>query len=959
MGKLNTPRIVHLLCTIVLFAGGLYASDDVVAVQIGRSTFDVRASHIYVRMRSARTRDDAQQLLPARYTVAEPLLDAARSVHFSSSAQPRAPQPTDPTKHLLWSSEEQLTRTFAVEIRGIAPLAAVRELVTKAREHVELAEPWFVMQPHAVKRVQPNDPMQNEQQYLATISALAGWEAYSGDTSVIIAISDNGVSQTHEDLRGNIARNWQEIPGNEIDDDGNGYVDDALGYNFASATDGTLPGETANNAADGHGTKVSGLAGAWANNGVGITGVGYRSRFFPMKVSANGASSIIFGYQSLIYAAQRTFSVVNTSWGLVKPFSAIDQSVIDYCRANNVLVVASAGNHGSGASGDGWRYINYPSGYNGVLGVGETDKDDFVQSSSGLGGNAKVMAPGSQAFTTEASGGYTSFNVEGTSFASPIVAGVAALVRGKYPSLTPDQVIGLLRRTSDDISSKNSNVAAFLPGRVNMQRALTTDPMSLVSCRIASTRIVDPLTSRTTVRYRSGDSVFMVLTITNDLRAITGGTVRLRVSDALGWSVRIAQESVQLGAMTSGGQREVSFTLYLDQLTLDLPCILALEIEAEGEQDRAFVYLQPPSSMTTFTNGVVAVSMGDDGAVGYSSVLEAKQGDGFGWLPRGFQLMSPSGFILSENNIRSSTGYADMPPYRSDFAPSKVFVDPRTNEGVMNDPGALSPIGIDIQQTVRFPDPQQPIVVMKVRLTNTSGQDRSSVGSGYFFDWDIGSDAANNRARLAPEAIPTSLTGTGSAAEVFTREGFDVTICHAVVSQSPAGAAQSATFPYAAFVNDQDGFSVADRIRMLSSGTTVQAVNAGDLCSVIGMNYPGTLANGSFYEYTVVITLGATANEATSRMRDVLPTAVSVQEERVVAGARVVPNPARDVVTVASEEPLASITIFDTTGRMVSYHRGDGQPSFVLSTANLPSGVYVLSLRSRTSMATSMLSIVR
>lgn len=959
MGKLNTPRIVHLLCTIVLFAGGLHASDDVVAVQIGRSTFDVRASHIYVRMRSARTRDEAQQLLPARYTVAEPLLDAARSVHFSSSAQPRAPQPTDPTKHLLWSSEEQLTRTFAVEIRGIAPLAAVRELATKAREHVELAEPWFVMQPHAVKRVQPNDPMQNEQQYLATISALAGWEAYSGDTSVIIAISDNGVSQTHEDLRGNIARNWQEIPGNEIDDDGNGYVDDALGYNFASATDGTLPGETANNAADGHGTKVSGLAGAWANNGVGITGVGYRSRFFPMKVSANGASSIIFGYQSLIYAAQRTFSVVNTSWGRVKPFSAIDQSVIDYCRANNVLVVASAGNHGSGASGDGWRYINYPSGYNGVLGVGETDKDDFVQSSSGLGGNAKVMAPGSQAFTTEASGGYTSFNVEGTSFASPIVAGVAALVRGKYPSLTPDQVIGVLRRTSDDISSKNSNVAVFLPGRVNMQRALTTDPMSLVSCRIASTRIVDPLTSRTTVRYRSGDSVFMVLTIANDLRAITGGTVRLRVSDALGWSVRIAQESVELGAMTSGGQREVSFTLYLDQLTLDLPCILALEIDAEGEQDRAFVYLQPPSSMTTFTNGVVAVSMGDDGAVGYSSVLEAKQGDGFGWLPRGFQLMSPSGFILSENNIRSSTGYADMPPYRSDFAPSKVFVDPRTNEGVMNDPGALSPIGIDIQQTVRFPDPQQPIVVMKVRLTNTSGQDRSSVGSGYFFDWDIGSDAANNRARLAPEAIPTSLTGTGSAAEVFTREGFDVSICHAVVSQSPAGAAQSATFPYAAFVNDQDGFSVADRIRMLSSGTTVQAVNAGDLCSVIGMNYPGTLANGSFYEYTVVITLGATANEATSRMRDVLPAAVSVQEERVVAGARVVPNPARDVVTVASEEPLASITIFDTTGRMVSYHRGDGQPSFVLSTANLPSGVYVLSLRSRTSMATSMLSIVR
>ncbi len=959
MGKQTTPRIVHLLYTLLLLAGGLHASDDVVTVRMADRTYEVRASHIYVRMRAVRSRDQAQTLLPSRYTVTEPLLDAERTEFFSSSAQLRAPQPTDPRNHLLRMSEEQLTRTFTVEIRGVTPLAAIRELTAKYSDHVELAEPWYVMQPNAVKRVQPNDPMRNEQLYLAAISALAGWDVFSGDTSIVIGISDNGVSQTHEDLRGNIARNWGEIPGNEIDDDGNGYVDDALGYNFASTVDGTPRGETANNAADGHGTKVSGLAAATANNGIGITGIGYRSRFFPMKVSESGSSAVLFGYQSLIYAAQRKFSVVNTSWGLVKPFSAIDQSVIDYCRANNVLVVASAGNHGSGASGDGWRFINYPSGYNGVFGVGETDKDDFVQSSSGLGGNAKVMAPGWQAFTTEAGGGYTNFNVEGTSFASPIVAGIAALVRGKYPQLTLDQVTGVLRRTADDISSKNSNVAAFLPGRVNMQRALSTDPMSLISCRVASTRFVEPSTSRSTTRYRSGDTVTMIVTIANDLRAISGGTLRLRVSDAPGWSVRIADDTAALGALASGAEREVSFTLYLDQLTLELPCILALEIDAEGEEDRAFVYLRPPSSMTTFSNGVLAFSMGDDGAVGYNSVGDSKQGSGFGWLPRGIQLMSPGGVILTEDNTRSSTGFADMPPYRSDFTPSKLFVDPRAEVGVMSDPNAASPIGISIQQTVRFPDPAQSAVAFRVKLTNTSGQERSAVGAGYFFDWDIGSDAKNNRARLAPEAIPQALTGQGSAAEVFTREGFDVAVCHAVVSQSPAGIAQSATFPYAAFVNDQDGFSVADRIRMLSSGTTMQAVNAGDLCSVIGMSYPGKLAVGSSYEYTVVITLGATANEATSRMRDVLPTAVSVQEELETTRVRVYPNPARDVVTVTSSQPTTSITIFDATGRVVLYHRGDGTPSHVLSTVDLPSGVYVLSLRSALSITTSVLNIVR
>ena len=351
--------------------------------------------------------------------------------------------------------------------------------------------------------------------------------------------------------------------------------------------------------------------------------------------------------------------------------------------------------------------------------------------------------------------------------------------------------------------------------------------------------------------------------------------------------------------------------------------------------------------------------MGDDGAVGYSSVLESKQGDGFGWLPRGYQLMSPSGAFVTEGDVRSSTGYADVAPYRSDFTPSKLFVEPRADVGVMNDPTVLSPIGIDVQQAVRLPNPELPVVVMKVTLTNTTGQDRSNVGSGYFFDWDIGSDAGNNRARLAPEAIPQSLQSASSAAELFTREGFDVAICHAVVSQSLGGVAQSAAFPYATVVNDVDGLSVADRLRMLSNGTSIQTTVAGDLSSVIGMRYPGVMPDGASYEYTVVITLGATANEATSRMRDVLPTAVSVQEERETTTVQVYPNPARDVVTVACREPLASIMIVDATGRVVSYHHGNGQPSHVLSTANLSSGVYVLWLRTNSSTTTSVLNIVR
>ena len=134
------------------------------------------------------------------------------------------------------------------------------------------------------------------------------WDIFKGDSSIIIGIIDAGALQDHEDLVNSIWRNEGEIPENGIDDDNNGYIDDYNGVNFSYLDDGTDPASTFNVIE--HGTKVAGIAGATVNNKVGIAGIAYNCRIFPMKTSVNGSGNITHGFESMIYAAQNGIKVV-------------------------------------------------------------------------------------------------------------------------------------------------------------------------------------------------------------------------------------------------------------------------------------------------------------------------------------------------------------------------------------------------------------------------------------------------------------------------------------------------------------------------------------------------------------------------------------------------------------------------------------------------------------------------
>jgi len=802
---------------------------------------------------------------------------------------------------------------------------------------VEYAEPWYV----ASTQGAANDPEIASQGYLLLIKADKAWELYTGDSSVVIGVSDNGVSQTHEDLGPNIAPNRAEIPSNGIDDDQNGYVDDYIGCNFASALDNTPPGNTFNSSNAGHGTMVAGLAGAGANNGIGILGLGFKSRFFPMKTAAVGSDGIIFGYQSLIYSAQRGFKVVNASWGIVKPASPIDQSVIDYCVANDVLVVASAGNHGSGTGGAGWLTLNYPSAYNGVLGVGETDESDQVQYTSGLGLNAGVMAPGRDAYTTDVSGGYTGFNVRGTSFASPMVAGLAALVRGKYPQLTALQTAAHIRRTADDITFKNVDYAQIVPGRINMLRALETEPLSAPAVRIELVH-KQSYNGRIADRFFPGDTLYVTMDLVNDLGPVSDLATRLVVAEENGWTVQIIRDTATIRSIGTGEMKTTTaYLIVVETISADRPLILSLEMTSGTYANRALWYLNRPSFMTTFENNRLIYSMGDDGTVGFNSILTSRQGLGFSWK-QGFSLISPSGFVLTESGSRSLSAYASNAPYISDFSTVKPFSAPQENSNIMTDDmkAADNKIGVRVTQSCSFTTMDVDATVFHVRVQNTAGQDLSDVSSGYFLDWDIGTGGAGNASRLAPEAIPDNIRGPNAAAQVFTRANYNVAICQAVYSPSPSGVAQSAVEPFSERVDDGDGLSTADIVALLSSGTTIQTTVKADLCSVLGVRYPGQLASGSSHSYVVVIGVGLTEAEATLVVRQTLTAATTVLDGAYPVRILIAPQPVSDWLTILNTADVTFVEVLDITGRVVLSSTFNAGDQVVLNTSALPSGAY-------------------
>ncbi len=323
----------------------------------------------------------------------------------------------------------------------------------------------------------------------ADIDAPEGWDTFQGSSNVRIGIIDTGVEWDHPDLDSKIFVNNTEfygIPG--IDDDGNGYIDDIRGWDFYNDDNNPYDDNS-------HGTGCAGIAGAESNNAQGVAGIDWSAMIVPLKVCSSGGGCTWQDIaDAIVYSGDMGFEVISMSLGGYSYSSAIADACT-YAYALDVFITAAAGNNNYDITG----YPIYPCCYPEVMCVSATFTDDrrisritngdcdaFWWWGSNYGSCVEISAPGELIWTANLGGSYRS-NFNGTSAATPHVAGVAAMVRGQNPSLTNQQTREILQQTADDLVGcpVYEDVPGWDPhhgwGRVNLFKALNFNPVVVTS----------------------------------------------------------------------------------------------------------------------------------------------------------------------------------------------------------------------------------------------------------------------------------------------------------------------------------------------------------------------------------------------------------------------------------------------------------------------------------------------
>lgn len=354
----------------------------------------------------------------------------------------------------------------------------------KAHPNVLYAEPNYIHKKTQQAQLTPDDPRFSELWGLhntgqtggtpdADIDAVEAWDISTGSSSVVVFVIDTGVDYNHPDLNTNLWRNPGEIPSNNADDDGNGYVDDVYGIDTAYDDSNPFDG-------DGHGTHVSGTIGAIGNNTVGVVGVNWNVKIGHCKFlddSGSGYTSDAIACLQYILALKQTNNPANdviatsNSWG----GGGFNQALLDAIKSHmnaGILFIAAAGN--SGANNDTAQFL--PASYYSpnMIAVAATDHNDaraiFTYGSSNYGRyTVHVGAPGKNILSTTPNNTYSTYS--GTSMATPHVTGLAALIKAQFPSFSWYQIRNRILATGD-VTSGMQNIT-ISDRRINAYNALT------------------------------------------------------------------------------------------------------------------------------------------------------------------------------------------------------------------------------------------------------------------------------------------------------------------------------------------------------------------------------------------------------------------------------------------------------------------------------------------------------
>ncbi len=459
----------------------------------------------------------------------------------------------------------------------------------------------------------PNDPRYGEQWYIKKIQANDAWGLWDGNTpgstDVLVSVIDTGVDYLHPELSDVLYINpgedidhdgqFTSADENGVDDDGNGYVDDVRGWDFANNDNDIRPPSSGVDDAMSHGTHCSGIIGAMGDNSEGIAGVAFRVKIIATKNSDDddintSQPGIVNGYDAILYTAKLGAKFINCSWGGIF-MSSYEQSILDDVSDNyGAVVIGAAGNDNH--SNDGFGNAQYPADYSKCISVAATDKTDHKASYSNWGSAIDISAPGGEygggSSTAILStifwnaGGYDSW--AGTSMATPVVTGCFALLKAWFPAQSRQWYIDQILNNADPIDDLNPDYAGLLgSGRINIYNSIARNSYPYLTVDSYSIQIIN---DNGDGQLNPGESAKLVLTITNDPNYQDAHGVLVTASSASGYFI-FSDSTASLGDIAAGGSATNSSDDIVFQVSDNAPLQpLTIQIRKEANQSETYPY---------------------------------------------------------------------------------------------------------------------------------------------------------------------------------------------------------------------------------------------------------------------------------------------------------------------------------------------------------------------------------
>jgi len=825
----------------------------------------------------------------------------------------------------------------------------------------------------------PNDASVGSQGYLTRIKAYVstgfggGWDTSDpaigpmgqGDTNVVIGIVDSGTDTDHPDLVNQFKHNYADPIGGG-DQDGDTYIDNFTGYDLAGADYNNVVGDNDPNimgANNNHGSHVSGCASAQTNNTTGVAGCGFKCKLLPVKCSADndtrgtgGVGYIITGYEGITYAADHGARVINCSWGGTGG-GTYGQSIITYASINkNALVVCAAGNNSS-------KQTIFPAGFTYAMSVAATNStNDTKASFSNWDFSVDISCPGNGIYNTVYNNSYTSMS--GTSMASPITAGGAALVLSKFPSYTGLQAGQRLITTGDPINPSNPSYQNMMGGgRLNLYKALSNPAAPSV---VFTNQLID---DNNDLAFVNGDTLFISGDFINYLNPTTSSCVAtISTYNGTGTYVTAITTTYTVGVLntnSSVNNNPAPFRYKVGAAPQNNMVTFRVTItDGTYTQSYFFDVLLNPDYVNIAVNDV-ASTITSKGKIGWNAD-GAMTGLGFSYM--GTQLLYEAGLMIGSSSTKVSDCVRGTTAGTSDADFGNLIVAQKVGPTVsdfdvynrFNDAPASPTQSVVVRQNsyAWTSAGSRKFIICEYILVNNGSTTLNTGYAGIFADWDI--DAATYGQNKADYDATRKLGYTWYSAVGGKYAGIKLLTTTAAANYYAIDNANSG----AGGVDITSQYTTADKYTTLSTfrQDAGQPANTGyvgnDVCSVMGSG-PFSITAGDSIKIAFAILAGddladlqESADTAQIRYDNIGTMGIN---DNNISNFVVYPNPAEDALNFvfgSDQSDNYSITLSNVIGQAVKTATlnasGGGLHTTTLDVSNLAPGTYMYKVTDKT-----------